>query len=719
MIGSSARRPLRRTIATVAGTALVATGLGLGAAPAQAADSVVSGTLTDTQGNPVDGYVDVYRQQTDGTFTDVATAYASNGYFSGTYADGVYKFGVTTYEADYSEFYRDKADLASADAVTVGGGATALQPWTVDQPYVVGTVTDPSGRPVQGIQVTAYDAASAAGTDDVSADYTDEKGAFVLPVGSAPVKILASGNSRLVSEWYNDKSSFATADAITGTATGNPIAIGLTAGGSISGQVLSDAGLPLEFVNVTAGSRSDVTDKNGAYLIEGLPSASYTVEFFDELGEYTSEYFNNAATSAAATPVTVGKDQAIGNINANLTPAPAQPAGSVELTGAVKDDAGAPVVGAYVVAYNTPNAPAKEQGVSYVRSNRLGVYAFDDLDQVAGETQFKIAAEPAEVGDDNGFGLFGSWLGGRTTYDRAATVTVTPGTTIPGGDITLMRAGGIEGLITGAAGLPLSGSVQLLSVDGISGGSSSTKADNSFEMRYVYPGTYKVRFADGSGNHVPEWWKDSTFEKATEITVKPGQMVSGLNAVLAASLAATDRPEAKGYPWVGKSISLDRGEWNFETGTTFSYEWLIGSTVVGTGASYTPTKAQIGDKLTVRVLAENGRLAGTATSAKTAKIGYKPKVKVKVKGATASLKVKAPPVKAKKVKGKVVVKEIVKVKDNGEIKYKKVGKGKIAKGKGAVSLATLKKGKHKLVFFFQGKGKVGSTEVKKKVKTKS
>jgi hypothetical protein len=281
-----------------------------------------------------------------------------------------------------------------------------------------------------------------------------------------------------------------------------------------------------------------------------------------------------------------------------------------------------------------------------------------------------------------------------------------------------MRAGGVEGAVTGATGLPLEGSVQLLSVDGTNGGSSSTKADNTFEMRYIFPGTYKVRFSDSTGNHVPEWWKDATFEKATEITVKPGQMVSGLNAVLGASLLATERPETNGYPWVGKSISVDEGTWNLETGTRYSYEWVIGSSVVGTGASYTPTKAQIGDKLTVRVLAENGRLTGTATSAKTAKIGYKPKLKVKVKGGVAALKVKAPPVKAKKVKGKVVVKEIVKVKDNGEIKYKKVGKAKIAKGKGNVSLAKLKKGKHKLVFFFKGKGKVGSTEVSKKVKTK-
>jgi hypothetical protein len=716
MIRSSGRRSLRRTTATVASTALVAAGLGLGSAPAYAADSVIIGNITDTQGNPAEGVVEVYAQQADSTFVQIGTEYAAQGHFESSYPDGVYKFRYSTYDDSYAEFYRDKADLASADAVTVGGGYTTLQSWTVERPLVIGNVNDASGRPAQFAAVTAYDAADGS---PVWTDYTDEKGAFYLPVGTRPVKIFADApsNTSLKDEWYNDKTSFADADPVTGSPAGTYIAMGLTGGGSITGQVVSDAGVPLEHVQVSTGSGTDLTDKNGNYLVEGLAAGSYTLRFSDPLNEYAGEYYNNVATAEAATPVTVGKDQAVGGINANLTPLPAPAPSTVEVTGVVKDDAGAPVVGAFVGAYNTPNAPAKEESVDFARTNRAGVYVFDELDQVAGENQFKLYAQADARGDDNGFSLFGSWYGGRTSYDRAATVTTAPGAPV-GADITLMRAGGVEGSVTGVAGMPLDGGVFLLSKDGEYAAGTGTKVDNTFELRSLYPGTYKVQFSDSTGNHVPEWWKDSTFTKATEITVKPGQMTGGLNAVLGAALVAEERPETSRYPWVGKTISVDKGEWNYETGTSFSYEWLIGSTVVGTGASYTPTKAQIGDKLTVRVLAENGRLSGTATSAKTLKIGYKPKVKLKVKGGKATIAVKAKPVKAKKVKGTVVVKEIVKVKDNGKVKYKKVGKTKIAKGKGSVSLAKLKKGKHKLVFFFKGKGKVGSTEVKKKVKVK-
>ena len=133
---------------------------------------------------------------------------------------------------------------------------------------------------------------------------------------------------------------------------------------------------------------------------------------------------------------------------------------------------------------------------------------------------------------------------------------------------------------------------------------------------------------------------------------------------------------------MGKALTADSGVWNLQTGTDFNYEWLVGSTVVGKGETFTPTTAHIGDRLTLRVTAENGRLVGSATSAASTKIGYQPKVKVKVKGGTASFKIKASPVKAKKVKGTVVVKEIVKVKDDGDDQVQEGRQGQDQEGQG-------------------------------------
>jgi hypothetical protein len=713
------RRLGRRMTAMGAGAALVAAGLSLGVmAPANAASSVLTGGVTDAFGNPLSGAVSVYqRDPADGSFDYTFTIGVDNtGFIEDSLFDGTYKFAFNT--GSFTEYYKDKADLTTSEAVVVAAGApVSLGSWTVDQPYVVGSVTNAAGKPLAGTSIQVYDAATS---NDRGSFSVDEKGNFKIATQAAPVK-LGFYSDGYAYEYFNDKGTLAAADPVTGTAAGaGPVAVVMGPGGTVTGQVTSDAGAPLEFIRVSVdGGQSDVTDKNGVYTVKGVGTGSHLVRFSDPIGEYASEYYNNAPTSATATPVVVGADQVVPGINANVTPLPVDTTKTVELTGTVRDSIGAPVVGASVSAFTTPASSSDRQVVESVYSNRQGVYRFTELEKVQNENQFKVFAGANEQGDDSAFDLYSSWFGGGHQYDLAPAVTVTPGTPVGAVDFTLERAGGISGSVTGLAGTPLSPSVSLLGpVDGVYGDAYYTfKPDSTFESRSVRPGTYKVYFDDYSGFHAGEWWQDtSKVEDALVITVKPGQMITGLNAVLGNKLFASERPEIKAYPWVGKALSADSGEWNLQTGTAFKYEWLVGTTVVGKGDTFTPTSALIGDRLTLRVSAENGRLIGSATSAATAKVGYQPKVKIKVKGATASLKVKANPVKAKKIKGTVIVKEIVKVKDDGTIKYKLVAKGKIKKGKGTISLSKLKKGKHKLVFFFTGKGKVGSTEVKKKVK---
>ena len=70
--------------------------------------------------------------------------------------------------------------------------------------------------------------------------------------------------------------------------------------------------------------------------------------------------------------------------------------------------------------------------------------------------------------------------------------------------------------------------------------------------------------------------------------------------------------------YLGKKLRAYPGVWALESGTTFSYEWLIGDTVVGTGSTYAVTKAAKNKRVTLRVLAENGTLNGTAVGTASA-----------------------------------------------------------------------------------------------------
>ena len=72
------------------------------------------------------------------------------------------------------------------------------------------------------------------------------------------------------------------------------------------------------------------------------------------------------------------------------------------------------------------------------------------------------------------------------------------------------------------------------------------------------------------------------------------------------------------------------------------------------------------------------------------------KVKAKFSGKRIGLTIKAKPLKSKKVKATVVVYEVKGKRANGELKLKKIGKGKVKKGVGSVTLKkALGKGKHK------------------------
>lgn len=729
-----------RLVAGGTATATAFAGLAIGlAAPAHAAVTI-SGNTIDAAGNYVDGYISVYKytdEDGDGTIESFEYDFepgvsTRGGAFDLALEDGNYRLQFTPSSGtdEYlSEFYRDKADRDSADFITVAGAAQVLPAWTIDAvPTVTGTVVTTDGRPVRGADVDAYAADDGA---LLASDSTDASGAFRIGAQEA-VKLQFSGrdpvtNKALATEFYSDKADLATADAVVpGASVGT---VTLAPGGSISGRVTSDAaGVPLHRVKVCAESNCDYTNADGVYTIEGVTTGAHEVFFTDPIDEFLPEYFNNVALDEfgpVSDPivVNVGPGAAVTGIDAGLATKSKPALTGVDLSGVVRDQLGGIGVGYDVVAYDTPANPLDRKVVARTISNRSGGYAFTTLDRIGGETEFKIAVlatNPDEwwsmaAREDGEFARRDIWTGQKYGYDTATAVTAAPQVI----DFVQPVAGGIAGAITSeAGGVPESPYVSFLDADGnFTYSDEEFKTDGTYETRSLWPGEYKAQFS--ASRHVSEWWDDAVAGEAKTITVKPGEVVTGISAALAAGVKAVERPTIEGDAWVKKTIRLDKGVWTQMADNEFTYEWLVKGAVIATGPSLKLTKKHLGDKITGRVTNDIGFTQGQAITKATYKVGYKPKVKAKVSKKSAAITLKVKPLKAKKVKATVTVFENVGVKKNGEDKLKKLGKAKIKKGKGVVRFKkALGKGKHKLVFTVKGKGKVGSGDIMKKVKIK-
>ena len=377
---------------------------------------------------------------------------------------------------------------AAVTALGASGLALSLSAPAYAAPFVTGKVTDSAGRPIADAEVTVYDAADG---DELTVRATGSDGVFKAFTTAASVKVRVEKftvDDRYGAEWFNDKASEATADPIAVPATGADIGvIALTSGGSISGVVTSDAGAPLNRVQVTAfgdgedGYGSDWTDETGAYSIKGLEADSYRVSFSDPvIDEYATEYYNNTTTFSATTPVVVGKDAAVGGINAGLAPVtPVPPTSGPDITGSVVDSAGVPAVGVGVSAYTVGAKERDAQSVGRVYTNRQGLYTFTGLD-TTGETQFRIESDSYqdEVTD---FARLGTWSGGAQTYRGATPVVITPGGAAATQNLDPVVAGGVSGTVVSDAGnAPASGgTVRFYDAEGNVLGGASGNADGT------------------------------------------------------------------------------------------------------------------------------------------------------------------------------------------------------------------------------------------------
>ena len=315
---------------------------GINAQLASATTGSISGTVTGPSSNPLAG-ICVNAFDSGGNIASLGSTDASGNYtlsgLSGlglTPGDYRLQFSDCSFNNVLSEYYNDKSTLAAADPISVTAGSDTsginAQLASAAPGSISGTVIGPSSSPLQNICVSALNSyGNPAGLDitDASGNYT--LSGLGLTPGDYRIHFLVCSSNNVLSEYYNDKPSFESADpvAVTGGSVTSGINAQLATGGSISGTVTNSSAVPLGGICVAAYDPSnfeypvtdDITDASGNYSVDRLTTGDYLLRFSDcGSNNVLSEYYNDKASLDSADPVAVIGGSVTSGINAQLAP---------------------------------------------------------------------------------------------------------------------------------------------------------------------------------------------------------------------------------------------------------------------------------------------------------------------------------------------------------------------------------------------------------------
>jgi hypothetical protein len=266
--------------------------------------------------------VDVY-DSTDNFITSGFTA------SDGTYTligipTGSYKVNFAPYSSIYvGQWYSNQSSFASANtvAVTAPNTTPAISAMLAVGGSIYGTVTNASTAGIANVEVSVYD----NNDDYIASGLTASDGTYTvsgIPTGSYKVNF-SPNNSVYVSQWFNNESSFASANTVAVTAPNTTPAISavLAVGGSISGKVTnaSTAGIANVEVSVYDNNgnyiASGLTASDGTYTVSGLPTGSYKVQFTG-FPCSSGQWYNNENSLSSADAVQVTAPNTTSAINA-------------------------------------------------------------------------------------------------------------------------------------------------------------------------------------------------------------------------------------------------------------------------------------------------------------------------------------------------------------------------------------------------------------------
>ena len=273
----------------------------------------ISGRVSDSSDDPLED-VCVKAFDSRGINTGFDRTDSTGLYEVGALATGDYRlrFFDCGSNSIFAEFYDDKADLASADvvSVTTGINTPGIDARMVTAGSISGVVTDTSGNPFEDICVEVYDSSGKrAGKGLSGSDGSYKIGG--LTTGEYRVSFEDCGNNNVFSEYYEDQPDLASANPVpvtTGVDTPG-INAELTQLGSITGRVTDASGDGLQDVCVEAyysggdyAGQSN-TDQDGNYSVFWLTTGEYRIRFSDcGNNNVLGEYFDDRTSLGTGNP---------------------------------------------------------------------------------------------------------------------------------------------------------------------------------------------------------------------------------------------------------------------------------------------------------------------------------------------------------------------------------------------------------------------------------
>ncbi len=527
----------------------------------------ITGTVTDTAGNPLEG-IQVAAHRWNGTnwvWVNADMSDSAGNYDIGDLNAGTYRVRFRDNSGTYAvEYYNDVPDIGSAMdiAVTFGTPVTGIDAQLDLAAHITGTVTNSAGTPSMGIEVSAYrwNGSKWVWLNFVSTDASGNYDVGGLSTGTYHVRF-RDPSGTYVSEFYDNAADIISGTDIAltaGTTTPN-INAQLAYAGNITGTVTDTAGNPLVGISVLVfrwdgthwvWATSGITDAAGNYDIGDLNTGTYRVGFKDFSWKYALEYYDDMLDFNHATdiPVTVGTP---------TTGIDAQLALAGNISGTVTDTTGNPLAGIHVWAYRWNGS--NWFPVNLAITDASGYYEIKIL--AAGNYRIKFS-------DPSGSYAY-EYYDDVLDISSSTDVPVTAENTTPNINAQLSLKSNINGTVTDSSGNPLA-NIEVMAYywngtywEGIH--SDLTDSAGRYDFEGLLAGDYRLRFRDASGTYATEYYDDApNFESATDIVVTTNTTISNINAQLgmAAHITGTVTEEGSGNPLEGIQVAIYRdGNW--------------------------------------------------------------------------------------------------------------------------------------------------------------